>query len=327
MSTRRKFVDEIPEKEVADLPLHLKYRPISWGDVLGQDAVVDSIKSALKKATRPHSYLFTGPSGTGKTTIARILAKHLDIDATNIIEVDAASNNGVDVMRDLMAPLRYQGFGDSPNKLVIVDECHMLSKGAWNSLLKTVEEPAAHVFFCFCTTESGKVPDAIVTRCASYNLRALKYAEIMDLLDFVCDAENLPTTKRVLELIAQSCNGSPRLALVMLAQCNDARDEEEAARILETPLENKEVINLCRDLVSGKLDWDKLTATLKALPEMPAESVRIMITHYLIACLMGSKSEKSTVRLLNMLECFSQPYATSDKNGPLLISFGRLIYP
>lgn len=322
----RRKLEEAPAPEQIDEPLHVKYRPRRWKDVLGQDATVNSLRDALASKTRPHSFLFTGPSGTGKTTLARLVALELGIEAANLIEVDAASNNGVDVMREIMAPLRYQGFGDSPNKAVILDEAHMLSKNAWNSLLKTVEEPPKHVYFFFCTTEANKVPDAIITRCHSYNLRPLKYDDIMDLLEAVREAEDLPTTDKVLQMIAQACNGSPRQALVMLSQAHAAEDEDEVRRLLELPAENAEVIELARDLVAGKLTWESLTKTLKGMPEMPAESIRIVLVAYLTSCLMGSKTDKATLRLLDMLECFSKPYPASDKLAPLLLSFGRYIY-
>jgi len=102
--------------------------------------------------------------------------------ADHLVEVDAATNNGIDVMRDIMSPLRYHGFGDTPNKAVILDEAHMLTKQAWASLLKIVEEPPPHVFFMFCTTDAGKVPDNIATRCLRYSLRLLRHDDLMDLL-------------------------------------------------------------------------------------------------------------------------------------------------
>lgn len=315
------------DQEALTEPLHVKYRPQAFDEVLGQSEVVRSIESALKAKARPHAWLFTGGPGTGKTTLARILTKEFNVVPANILEIDAAANNGVDVMRDIIGPLRYQGFGDAPNKAVILDEAHMLSKAAWASLLKTVEEPPAHVYFFFCTTESGKVPEAIMTRCMAYTLRPVKYDDIYDLLEMVCDKEPLPVPSKILSMIAQACNGSPRQALVMLAMVQDCEDPEEAARILESPLDNKEVIDLCRALIAGKLDWQTLTKTLKAMPEMPAESIRIVIVNYLASCLMGARNEKETLRILDMLACFDKPYPTSDKLAPLLLSFGRYLYP
>ncbi len=326
MSTRRKIVEE-ESRETPELPLHLKYRPQRWKEVVGQDAIVSSLRDQLEAKARQHAYVLAGPSGTGKTTLARIACDYLKINATNLIEVDAASNTGIDDMRRVMEPLRYKGMGDSPNRAIIIDEAHRLSKQAWDSLLKSVEEPPEHVYWFFCTTDVGKIPAAITTRCASYSLRTVGYDDLIELLEYVREKEDLPTTDRVLQLICQSCNGSPRQALVMLAQAHQASDEEEAARLFETALENKEVIDLARLLVQGQLSWDKMTATLKAMPEMNAESIRIVIVAYLTTCLMGKQTDKGATRLLDMLDAFSQPYPQTDKMAPLLLSFGRIIYP
>lgn len=323
----RRTIAKADEPEVKSEPLHIKYRPKDFKEMIGQDAVVKSLKTALSDKARPHSYIFTGDSGCGKTTLARIMATKLGVEASNVVEVDAASNNGIDAMRDVMAPLRYHGFGESPNKAIIIDEAHALSKQAWTSLLKTVEEPPAHVYFFFCTTDAGKVPENIATRCLRYTLKSLRHDDIMDLLDFVVEEEGLKTKGSILSMVAQACNGSPRNALVMLAAVHDCDDEEEAAVLLEQPLDNKEVIDLCRELVAGKLTWTRLTGTLKSLSDTPAETIRIIIVNYLNACLMGSKSDKDVMRLLDILECFSKPCVTSDKMAPLLIAFGRYIYP
>ena len=324
MATRRELPDT--DNTVQDLPLHLKYRPQTLKEVLGQDGVTESLHSVLKAKNPGHAYLFTGPAGTGKTTLARILAKRFNCDAGSILEVDAASNSGIDAMRDVTAALRYHGFGDTPNKGIIIDECHSLSKQAWQSLLKTVEEPPPHVYIFFCTTESGKVPETIVSRCHSYALRRLRYDDIMDLLDSVIEEERMLTPKDIVQLVAGACEGSARKALVMLSMVRDCRDFDEAATLLESPTENKEVIDLCRLLVGGKLDWTRLTATLQAMPEMPPESIRIVIANYLAACLMGAKSERDAVRLLNISDSFARPFVSSDKNLPLLLAFGDHIF-
>ncbi len=324
MRTRVKSIE--PPPSALEEPLHIKYRPTSFAQVRGQDPVVKSLADLLQRPALPHAFLLVGDSGCGKTTLARIVSTHLGVEASNLLEVDAATNNGIDSMKDLISPLRYKGFGDSPRKVVIVDECHALTKQAWTSLLKTIEEPPEHVFFFFCTTDSGKVPENIKTRCVSYTLRSVCFEDMMDLLEYVVAQERMDPAKGVLELIASESFGSPRMALVNLAKVHACVDREEASVLLETPGDNKEVIDLCRDLVGGSLRWDALQKTLKSLPEMQAESIRIVITNYLGACLLGSKSEKQTIRLLDMAECFSKPCNPSDKLVPLLIAFGRYIY-
>lgn len=308
-----------------DLPLHVKYRPQDWSSVVGQDATIKSLRMALDKPTAPHSFLLTGPSGCGKTTLSRIIAHVVGCQPANIVEIDAATNNGIDDMREVTAALRYQGFGETPNKLIIIDECHALSKAAWQSLLKSVEEPPSHVYFAFCTTEPSKVPETIRTRCAAYDLKPVKYDDLVDLLVKVCDEERLPTSDAILGLVARAADGSPRKALVYLGQVAEIKDLDEVSRLLEQPLENKEIIDLCRALVSRSLTWEKLTATLKQIDGLTAESARVVITNYLGACLAGAKTEKAARPLYYMLDAFSRPYASSDKLAPLLLSFGRLM--
>lgn len=316
-----------PPVEGGGAPLQVKYRPKTLRDVVGQNEVTAALGKVLHGGALQHSYLFTGPSGCGKTTLARIVAHSLGCEVGNIIETDAATNNGIDDMREITAALRYTGFGDSPNKMIIIDECHALSKAAWQSLLKSVEEPPPHVFFAFCTTDPGKVPDTIVTRCHSYSLRSVKYDDLMDLLESVVKQERMDPAKGVLELIARECNGSPRQALVMLSMTAACQDKEEAARLLEKPLEDAEVIDLCRALIKGDLSWNKLTSVLKAMPEQSPESIRIVVVNYLNSCIMGAKSDKEALRLLDLQAPFvKREFRPSDKLAPLLQAFGDLLF-
>lgn len=127
-------------------PLHVRLRPLELDGVIGQDAVVNSLVSLLEGNAVPHAYLFTGPSGVGKTTLARILARMTDCDDANIMEIDAATNSGIDNMRLVTQLAQYRGIGSSPNKFIIIDECHALSKATFQSLLLAIEEPPPHVY-------------------------------------------------------------------------------------------------------------------------------------------------------------------------------------
>ena len=152
-----------PSKE-DNRPLHIKWRPQKLNDVISHAFVVSSLKALLKEKECPHSFLFTGPSGVGKTTLARIVASYLE---AAVLEIDAATNTGIDAMRAVQDMARYKAI-DNEKRVVIIDECHALSKQTWQSLLKIVEEPPAHLYWAFCTTEPDKVPATIKTRCVQY---------------------------------------------------------------------------------------------------------------------------------------------------------------
>lgn len=305
-------------------PYHIKYRPKVLDDVVGHDDIVASIRAAVKSRNRQHTYFLFGPGGTGKTTLARIMADEFDVLPANVVEIDAASTSGVDDMRLVTSALRYNGFGASPNKAFIVDECQMLSKQAWDSLLKSTEEPPPHVFFFFCSTNPAKVPEAMKTRGPTYALTPLKFGPLMDLLERVADAERLSTPQWALEIAARACLGSPRQALVMLAMVQDCETEEEAEAVLAGVGETKEVIDLCRAMIKGTLRWNDVVRLLEPLKDLGAEGIRIQVTLYLAAVLMGN-GKNNIGLLLDMLEAFSKPCNQTDKLAPILLAFGRFV--
>ncbi len=151
----------------SNIALYRKYRPENWNEVIGQDHIVKAIGGALKAGKVSHAYLLCGPRGTGKTTIARIIASELGTSPNDIYELDAASNRGIDDIRSIRDSVHTLPF-DSKYKIYILDEVHMFTKDAWNALLKTIEEPPQHVIFILATTELEKVPDTIISRCQSF---------------------------------------------------------------------------------------------------------------------------------------------------------------
>lgn len=219
--------------------LYRKYRPKNFDDVVGQQAIIQTLKNAKAKDRIAHAYLFCGPRGTGKTSIAKIFARMLNCTSTDetqpcghcenckialegshpdIIEIDAASNNGVDEVRNLIDRVKYAPM-QGQYKIYIIDEAHMMTKGAFNALLKTIEEPPKHIIFIFATTEPNALLPTIISRCQRFDFTKVSMIDIQKRLTVVCQAEKIKIDQAAIELIASLSEGGMRDALSILDQC------------------------------------------------------------------------------------------------------------
>jgi len=222
------------------MSFYLKYRPQNFSDVVGQTHITTTLQNALKLDMLSHAYLLSGSRGLGKTSIARILAKSLNCQNFNkktlepcqkcemclaikdnklidVIEIDAASNRGIDEIRELRETIKFAPT-QANNKIYIIDEVHMLTKEAFNALLKTLEEPPANVYFVLATTEIHKIPDTIISRCQRFDFRRISNQDLMDRLKFIAKEEEIKFEDEALELIANSVNGGMRDAITIFEQ-------------------------------------------------------------------------------------------------------------
>ncbi|HRH55807.1 MAG TPA: DNA polymerase III subunit gamma/tau [Candidatus Paceibacterota bacterium] len=200
---------------MAHQSLYRAYRPQHFKDVIGQDQIVQPLEEQIKQGTVGHAYLFAGSRGLGKTSIARIFARELKTDERDIVELDAASNNGVEEVRALNESVHTLPF-NSERKIYILDEAHMLSKSAWNALLKTLEEPPRHVILILATTELEKVPETVRSRCQVFQFRKPLRAGLSELVRSVAKKEGYTIEPAAADLVAMLGDGSYRDALSVL---------------------------------------------------------------------------------------------------------------
>ncbi|MGB9695030.1 MAG: DNA polymerase III subunit gamma/tau [Caldisericaceae bacterium] len=241
------------------LALYRKYRPLTFEDVVGQEATVAILRQALKQGKIAHAYLFAGPKGTGKTTVARIFAKGLNCvngptdkpcmqcdsclsitNGTNIdvLEIDAASNRGIDEIRDLKDKVQYVSVS-ARYKVYIIDEAHMLTNQAFNALLKTLEEPPKNVVFILATTEAEKIPQTIISRCERFYFKPISIQDLVERINLVCNSEGVKITDGAARIIARLASSSLRNALSLLDQAmtmyGSEINEENLEILFDTP--------------------------------------------------------------------------------------------
>jgi DNA polymerase-3 subunit gamma/tau len=209
--------------------LYRTYRPSKWSEVIGQDQVVGPLKEAIANKRIAHAFLFSGSRGTGKTSVARIFAKSLGSNDEDVYEIDAASNRGIDDIRSLRDHVSVLPFS-SVYKVYIIDEVHMLSKDAWNALLKTLEEPPKHVIFILATTELDKVPDTIISRCQTFSFRKPAREIIRKMIVEVAKKEGYELDSGAGDLISLLGDGSFRDALGMLQKVISTSSDKKISR-------------------------------------------------------------------------------------------------
>lgn len=281
--------------------LYRTYRPQKWSEVVGQGDVVDTLKDAVENKRTAHAYLFSGSRGTGKTSVARILAKALGTADEDIYEIDAASNRGIDDIRALREHVSAMPFS-SEKKIYIIDEVHMLSKDAWNALLKTLEEPPAHVVFILATTELDKVPETIISRCQTFTFKKPSREIIRKQILKVAKEEGYDLDAGASDLLALLGDGSFRDALGMLEKVISASSDKKIDRkkvesITGAP--RAELVNgFLENLIAKKADaaLNALTETEKAGVSMNTFVTLVLEKARFILLAQHSKSSESELK-------------------------------
>ena len=260
---------------MAYISLYRKYRPSNFDDVVGQEIVVSILKNSIVENKIGHAYIFSGPRGTGKTSIAKIFAKAVNClnnkdgnlcgecevctknqnEEIDIVEIDAASNNGVDEIREIrnntkLLPIQYK------YKVYIIDEVHMLSPSAFNALLKTLEEPPSHVIFILATTEFNKIPTTVVSRCQKFDFKKIKTTDIIKRIKHILELENKGLDDEIIEFIAKLSNGGLRDAINLLDQVLSLNKKDiniEDVYEITGYIKNDDIFNLLKQMFAGNI--------------------------------------------------------------------------
>lgn len=292
------------------MSLALKYRPKTFDEFEGNEETVQKLTAMLKrKDGLPHAILLTGPSGNGKTTLARIIKNELGCSDIDFYEYNTADFNGIDMVRDLRTKVQFMPMQGSVS-VYLIDECHGLTKSAQEAILKLLEDAPAHVYFILATTNPEKLLRTIKTRCTPLSVSELNPRRIQRLLKKVAKKENLDVPKEVIDKISIECMGSCRSALVILDAIKDLSPEDMVKNIEKKADKESELRELCQALLKCQT-WKQVSKIVKGIDVEP-ETARRMILGYMSTVLL---SRNNSDRASEIIDEMSTNYFDSGKAG------------
>lgn len=302
------------------MELYRKYRPQTEDEMVGNASAIKAVKKELENGS--HVFLFTGPAGTGKTTMARIIAKEVGAGDLSIKEINSAENRGIDTARDILEQMQYMP-SDGDALVWIFDECHKWTNDMQNAMLKPLEDTPDHVYFFLCTTDPQKLIKPLVTRCSVVAMKPLSNEEMTYLLKRTARAEGKKLTPEVVNAIIEQADGGSRKALKLLAKVLYLDSEDEQLEVLSAGVdgENSETIELCRCLLSQGCNWAKLAHVIKDLDLSEPERIRQAVMGYMNAVLLKGKMNQNAV-------CALQAFGANPtfNNGKFQITIACLDY-
>ncbi len=310
---------------MSETSLYRKYRPQKFSEVLGQDQVIKVLKSSIEQGNIAHAYIFSGSRGTGKTSVARIFAREIGTAPADITEIDAASNTSVDNIRELNESINTLPF-ESKYKVYILDEAHMLSKSAWNALLKTLEEPPKHAIFIMATTESEKIPETVLSRCQTFSFKRPTQKVLKDVVQTIAKKEGFTLDSSAADLIAMLGDGSFRDSQSILQKViGSTKDKkislDEVALITGAP--KAEVVNNFLRAIDEK----NLELGLSAVAEAIETNIDLVLYYKLvlhkaraILLLRNLKSAEERIKEGMADTDFNYLKSVADKKGSLINS-------
>jgi len=295
------------------MSFHTKYRPKDLDRLKGNESLIRTLETLLSSDDCPHSFLLHGPTGCGKTTIARIIATRLNCTGTDLREINSADFRGIDTIRDLYQQSNFMPIeGDC--RVWIIDECHKMTNDAQNALLKILEEPPEHVYFVLCTTDPQKLLATIKGRCSQFQVKTLSEEEMFSLLTRVVKREKQQLEDEVYEVIIQDSLGLPRNALQILEQVLNTEPTHRLKVAKQVAAEQSQSIELCRVLLKQGANWKEVNTILAGLKDQEAESIRRVVLGYCQAVLLKSDNYRAGM----VLEEFISPFYDS--------GFPQLVY-